>query len=152
MSETSAASRFGDPFAGHIEWTCAKPGGYHFRTRTLKLTHDQRIEFRASSELMLGCGFCVLIGLGCAAGAVAYTPLRDFLGDGFVAGTCTIGLAMAATGAIVHRILSAPSVFDKRNSYFWDGRKSATLRGWKTFTRYSLFPTASPAARVTVMR
>jgi len=82
------------------------------------------MQFRASSELMLGCGFCVLIGLGCAAGAAACPPLQKFLGDGLVAAICIIGLAMAVAGAIVYRILSAPSVFDKRNGYFRDGRKS----------------------------
>jgi len=50
VSATSAASRFGDPFAGQIEWTCAKPEGYHFRTHTLELTHDQRMQFRAAAE------------------------------------------------------------------------------------------------------
>ena len=113
VSATSAASRFGNPCTGQIEWTCAKSGGYHFRTRTRKLTHDQRMEFRASSELKLGC----------AAGAAAHPPPQKLLGDGLVAGICTVGLAMAA-GAVICRILSVPSVFDKRNGYFRDGRKS----------------------------
>jgi len=118
-------SSLGDPIALQTEWTAAKRGGANFRTHRLVSVASNRMEFRASLGAKLFYLVFLLAGLGIATGfSVAILSSGRFsLGPNTIF-PIFVGLVFAVVGGCLFRLGTAPVVFDKRNGYFWRGRKS----------------------------
>lgn len=119
-------SCFDDPLALDTEWTPLKRGGANFCTHKLYQSDFDRYEFRVTIFARLFCSIFLLVGLG----TMFVPPIINILkGRSLWQGFETIflflfGLVFAFVGymLLVHYIV--PIAFDKKNGYFWKGRKS----------------------------
>jgi len=118
-------STLNDPVAAQTEWIPAKGGGANFRTHKLVVINPYRLEFQASLGAKLFYIAFIVIGMA---------VFIAFLSSRISSGTLTfdmetimplfIGLVFACAGGCLFYFGTAPVVFDKRDSYFWKGRKS----------------------------
>lgn len=118
-------SRLGDPIAMQTDWTPAKSGGANFRTHKVVKANANRLEFRASMGAILFYLVFLLAGLGVLIGfsASRFSSGR-FAFDMNTLMPLLIGLAFAVAGGCMLYFGTAPIVFDKRNGFFWNGRKT----------------------------
>lgn len=116
-------SQFGDPVAMKADWTPAKAGGVSFRTRRLVEVDPDRLEFRASMEWLLIVLLLLLGGMGMfiayaayllSSGGVSFSTLPQLL----------MSLLCALPGGVLLYFSSIPIVFDKRNGFYWRGRRA----------------------------
>ena len=116
-------SQFGDPVAMKAEWTPAKAGGVSFRTRRLVEVDPDRLEFRASMEWLLIVLLLLLGGTGMFIAYAAY-----LLSSGGVSSSTLpqllMSLLFALPGGVLLYFSSIPIVFDKRNGFYWRGRRA----------------------------
>jgi hypothetical protein len=115
-------SGFGDPIAMQTEWTSSMGGP---SADKLVKVSSARLEFRASLAGKLVFLFFTLTGLGIMIGFTIYKLSRGGLSfDKDTIVPLLIGLAFTLAGSLMLYAITAPAVFDKRNGFFWKGRKA----------------------------
>ena len=119
-------SQFDDPLAEQIEWSPCKRGGANFTTHKLYETNLERLEFKPAFGAKIFYSIFLFVGL-----AVMFGPPISRILDGksIWNGFETLflllfGLVFTSAGGTLLYFGTAPIVFDKRNGYFWKGRKS----------------------------
>jgi len=123
--DTFDPAQLNDPVALQTEWTPAKGGGSNFRTHKLVSANSNRMEFRASFGALAFYFLFLLIGLGVL---IAFSYFK-FSSGGFSFRAETLvplvlGLIFATIGGCMLYFGTIPIVFDKREGYFWKGRKA----------------------------
>jgi hypothetical protein len=118
-------AQLGDPVALQTNWTPTKGGGSNFRTHKLVAANSNRMEFQASFGALAFYFLFLLIGLGVL---IAFSIFK-FSSGGFSFKAETIvpfllGLVFATIGGCLLYFGTIPIVFDKREGYFWKGRKA----------------------------
>ncbi len=115
-------SGFGDPIAMQTEWTSSLGGP---SADKLVKVSSARLEFRASLAGKLVFLFFTLTGLGIVVGFSLYKLSHGGLSfDNDTIVPLLIGLAFTLAGSLMLYSITAPVVFDKRNGFFWKGRKA----------------------------
>jgi hypothetical protein len=117
-------SQLGDPLALQTNWTPAKGGGSSFRTHKLIEVNPNRLEFRASVGALLFYLIFLLVGVGVSFG-ITYSKLSSgrFSWNMETIMPLLLGLVFASIGGGMFFFGTTPIVFDKREGYFWKGRK-----------------------------
>ncbi len=114
-----------DSVAMETEWTPAKYHGTSYRTHKLVAVSSDRFEFRGSIEAKLLYISIMVAGIGMP---IVYNYVGLFVlenaADVYIVGSFFAGLMLTGFGGVVLYLHTAPIVFDKRNGYFWKGRKS----------------------------
>lgn len=114
---------FNDPVALLTSWSPLKGGGSNFRTQKLVEIDPDRMEIRTT----MGAALCssiffvaglFIIGIGIKAIISCENVSFDVLFPLF------LGLLFSGAGGVMFVSFSMPAVFDRRNGYFWKGRKS----------------------------
>ncbi len=116
-------SGYADPAAAAVDWSPLKSGGTNFRTHKLIKTGLDRMEFRAAMGAKIFYLIFFLIGLGLFAGF----SIAEFQSEKFDLGMLLpifVGLVFTLVGGGLFYHGTLPIVFDKKNGYFWKGRKS----------------------------
>ncbi|MEM7548447.1 MAG: hypothetical protein AAF363_02150 [Bacteroidota bacterium] len=120
-------SVFNDPVAEQIPWTPLKRGGTSFQTKKLNVISSGasgRAEFVITGGYKAFCFLFILFGMFIAAGVIGTVGFED---GSFVYAMLIpagMGLIFSLTGFIIYYFSLTPIVFDKREGYFWKGRKS----------------------------
>ncbi len=118
-------SSLDDPVAMQVDWTPAKGGGANFRTHKLVAVNSNRLEFRASRVAKLFYLVFLLLGVGVLIGLSLPKLFSGTLSfDMETIMPLLIGLAFAGAGGAMFYFGTVPIVFDKRNGFFWKGRKA----------------------------
>jgi hypothetical protein len=117
-------SSIGDPVAGQTQWEPLKSGGTNYRSHKIRMPNSSRLEFRVAISAFLFYFIAVLIGLT-LMGSASVNKLPAG-GSAFHVRDVTlfvVGVVVAVLGACLVYSGTAPIVFDKRNGYFWKGRR-----------------------------
>ena len=117
------AAQFDDPVALQTEWTPAKGGGTNFRTHRMVRVNAGRMEFRPTKGAVAFSMIFLLVGLG-LVGGIGFAKLSSGTLDTETLIPMGIGLVFALVGGALLHFAVKPIVFDKRNEYFWKGRKA----------------------------
>ena len=128
------ATRFGDPVAMRTAWTSAMGGP---TADTLVKVSSSRLEYRASLRGKLAALLFILAGLGVVIGFSTYKLSSG--GLSFHKDTIMpllIGLVFSFAGSALLYFVTAPVVFDKRNGFFWKGRKAPDKVSDRTAIKY----------------
>lgn len=127
-SKPKDLSIFNDELAYKIKWLPLKGGGANFQTRVLheeSSGHFGRIEYRVGFGLKLFSGIFISVGLILFLGfcSAFYLELIEapIVVLFVVMGT---GVVFTITGFLFYFFISKPIVFDKKQGYFWKGRKA----------------------------
>lgn len=118
-------STLGDPVAMTTEWTPLKGGGSNFCTHQLVTVNSDQVKFQATTGTILFSLVFLVSGIG-----VLVLFLFPQLSSGrFTLNIDTImptiiGLIFTTAGGFMLAFGTAPAFFDKRNGYFWKGRKN----------------------------
>ena len=113
------ASRFGDELALQTEWTPCKPGGTNFKSHQLVEVRYDRMEFKASTGMVLFSSLFIAVG-----GLMILIPLIAGEDGGAIAFLSLMGLLFGGVGAWVLYSSTVPTVFDKTIGMFWKTRKT----------------------------
>ncbi len=115
-------ARLGDPLAEAIEWTPSEVNPLGLGGRKLVEIDPDRLEFRVTIWGRFWPFLALIVGLGLSTSIVASAFRRASLHlNSLVLLLLTLGLA-ASMGYLLHR-RSIPIVFDRREGFFWRGRK-----------------------------
>ena len=118
-------SSIGDPVASQTQWVPLKRGGKNYRSHKIRMPNSSRLEFRVSISAFLFYSIVVLIGLALMGSASVNTLPAG--GYAFHVRDVTLfvaGVVVAVLGACLVYSGTAPIVFDKRQGYFWKGKKA----------------------------
>ncbi|MDU9048985.1 MAG: hypothetical protein Q3M30_09040 [Candidatus Electrothrix sp. Rat3] len=115
MAECTHPSVFNDPLAEKTEWMPLQRGGANFQTHKLVTVQRDRMEFRASSGMILFSILFVLVGVGVSIGI--------FLSQEQAFPLILLGLVFMGAGGVMFYFSTSPVVLDKRKGFFWKGRK-----------------------------
>jgi uncharacterized integral membrane protein len=111
--------------ARQVQTNPIKGGGASFCTHRLVETTLDRIEFKAAPGAIIFYLIFLLMGIGAAVFCVrnALSGKHPFLSADIIM-PGLIGTIFATIGGCMLYFGTAPIGFDKRNDYFWKGRKS----------------------------
>jgi hypothetical protein len=123
-AESFDPSKFNDHIAIRTEWSPLKSGGASFCTQTLIIVNSDRIQFRIS---FMGLFFSLFFLFG--GFLIIFRGYYDFFAERItqtnsrmmVFSICSS--IFCSIGAYLLYSLSEPIVFDKKQGYFWKGRK-----------------------------
>jgi len=114
-----------DPVAMQTNWTPVKSGGSNFQTHKLVMIDPNRQEFMATTGAKLFYIIFILIGAGLLIGfPVAIIISANISLELATLMPAFIGLVFLIAGISLYYFGTSPCVFDKRQGYFWKGRKS----------------------------
>jgi len=117
-------SSIGDPVASQTQWEPLKSGGTNYRSHKIRMPNSSRLEFRVSISAFLFYFIVVLIGLALMGSAsVNKLPAGGYAFHVRDVTLFVVGVVVAVLGAGLVYSGTAPIVFDKRNGYFWKGRR-----------------------------
>ncbi|QBG48636.1 hypothetical protein EGM51_14950 [Verrucomicrobia bacterium S94] len=114
---------FNDPVALQTAWSPLKKGGASFRTQKLVEIDPDRLELRTTAGAILFSVLFAGMGLLAIGGGIAIYIQSDFSSFKSIL-PVLIGLVFTGAGGCMLYYFSTPSVFDRRNGFFWKGRKS----------------------------
>ncbi|MEO1212730.1 MAG: hypothetical protein AAFY45_04390 [Bacteroidota bacterium] len=126
-------SDFDDPIGLITDWTPLLRGGTNIKSHKLVWEGQDKLRFKASWGHIMIAGFVFLLGLS--------LPLLFFLGNNsgsFVEASVAIiaGLLFAAIGAYLYYNGTQPIVFDKKQGFFYKGRKNTDKNSEKAKVKY----------------
>lgn len=114
---------FNDPLALQTDWSPTSPGGSNFKTHKLHEAGSHRMEFRATTGMMLFAGLFLVVGLG----IMAVAPCRLWIiGESFATDMIFLfifGLLFAGAGGFMMYSALTPIVFDTSHGFFCKNRR-----------------------------
>lgn len=129
-------AQFQDPLADQIAWTPVKGGGFSFKTHSLKLEQDGLMAFKITGALILLSASLILMGLLFLLGSA-----RVFVDSGAIDVSASlvsmaVGALLILGGSVLYYVASTPIVFDKRNGFFYKGRKDTRQNSGKSKVKH----------------
>lgn len=121
---------FGDPMAEQTDWAPLIPGGTNFRTRWLRKTNSQQIQFLPTLWAILFAALFVLIGVPILSlltyAQIAAQSMNVSTGTALM---FFVSLLFSGGGLFMLYYFTRPIVFDKTEGFFWKWKRPEHQNG-----------------------